>query len=337
MFNSTKSQITAIIVLVLTLAGILTFGFVQAGSIEEENPINSNTATKSIESVIQNEEKVKNKEPFIVALFGTDERGNEASRTDTIMLVRYDMENKKANIVSIPRDTKANIEGHGIDKINAAHAYGEIPLAVETIENLMDIEIDYYAKVNFEGFKDAIEIIAPLEVDVKKTLSYEGVTVKKGLQKLNAEELLTYVRFRKDTDGDFGRINRQQEVIKLIAKEMMSPKNILKLPSMLGVFREHVDTNLDWNELITLAKQAKNFSEIQITSDTLKTHSEKTNGIWYENADKEDLRLKSNLLNGIEEEIIEKEELLESKNEEYLEENTSDDYSNGEYSSLNFN
>lgn len=337
MFNSWKSQVLVIVTLLLILGGIIGYAIyennemVSAKTVEED--IQTPTKITPVTEGVKVEKKVKNKEPFVVALLGTDERENEASRTDTIMLVRYDMETKEANMVSIPRDTKAYIEGHGIDKINAAHAYGEIPLALQTIEDLMDIKIDYYAKVNFEGFKEALNIIAPLEVDVKKKISYGGITIEKGLQELDVEELLTYVRFRKDADGDFGRIERQQEVVKLVINEMLKPKNLIKLPSIISVASEHIDTNFNWSELISLAKEATDFNSITFTSETLKTISEKENGIWYEHADTNDIYLKSNTLNGLKSKDPSQTEDLEGFVNEGS--NVTENFSSNDFSSFN--
>lgn len=242
-------------------------------------------------------EKIKNKEPFIIALLGTDQRGDEEARTDTIMLVRYDMENKQATILSIPRDTLVTLSGYHQDKINAAHVYGGVPLTLSTIEDTMDIDIDYYAKVNFEGFKEAMAVFGGLEVDVQKEMKYENVHLTPGTQVLEGDDLLMYVRFRKDADGDFGRIKRQQEVIKKVAGQMILPSNLVKLPQYMSIFSEHVETDLNLKEMVSLAMATKEFSSIKVDSHTLKTTSQKVNGIWYELIDEYDLESMSDLLN----------------------------------------
>lgn len=242
-------------------------------------------------------EKIKNKEPFIIALLGTDQRGEEVSRTDTIMLVRYDMENKQATILSIPRDSRVTLTGYHNDKINAAHAYGGVPLTLSTIEDTLNIHIDYYAKVNFEGFKKSMEVLGGVEVDVKKEMKYENVHLMPGKQVLEGDDLLMYVRFRKDSDGDFGRIGRQQEIIKKVAGEMILPSNLVKLPKFISIFDKYVETDVNLKEMISLAMATKEFTSIKVDSHTLKTTSEKIDGVWYELIDKTDLKSKSKLLN----------------------------------------
>lgn len=313
MFNSRKLQMTILVGLSLIAILLSINVYVEVIEAREGSQIttiaapDTAVATQNVGQVIevskeifvqQNTNKVMDKEPFIVAIFGTDAENNNISRTDTIMLVRYDMENKTAQMVSIPRDTYVDIPGHHKDKINAAHSYGEVPLAIETIENFLDIHIDYYAKANFEGFKKGMKVVGPIEIDVKKKISYGGVTINKGLQKLEGEELLTYVRFRKDSDGDFGRINRQQEVIKKSAEKLMSPATIFKLPKLLNVLSENVETDLNLKEMASLALEAKNYNDIEISNVTLKTTSFKENGIWFEKANQEHVEELSDILNG---------------------------------------
>lgn len=292
----TKAQGLILSFLTMVLGVLLAFYFLPAETWQTQtNP------AKVVSSAPFEEkppvEKIKNKEPFIIALLGTDQRGEEAARTDTIMLVRYDMENKQATILSIPRDTLVTLTGYHQDKINAAHVYGGVPLTLSTIEDTLDIDIDYYAKVNFEGFKEAMAVFGGLEVDVQKEMKYENVHLKPGTQVLKGDDLLMYVRFRKDEDGDFGRIKRQQEVIKKVAGQMILPSNLIKLPQYMSIFAEHVETDLNLKEMASLAMATKEFSSIKVDSHTLKTTSQKVEGIWYELIDDSDLESKSKLLN----------------------------------------
>jgi LCP family protein required for cell wall assembly len=293
-FTKTQGVVLSFLTMVL---GVLVFFYFAPTTSVVESP-QAVASANQVETKIV-EEKIQKKEPFIVAILGTDERKDEPSRTDTIMLVRYDMENQKATIVSIPRDSYVDIPGKHKDKINAAHAYGEIPLTIETIENLMGINIDYYAKANFEGFKEAVKVIGGIEVNAKKTIDYEGIRIEEGNQVLEGDELLMYVRFRKDSDGDFGRIERQQEVVKSLAGELLKPSNLIKLPKLMSIFSEHVETDLNLKETVSLALESKKFKSIEVDSHTLETTSDKLNGIWYEIINEEDLIQKSNLLNGI--------------------------------------
>lgn len=234
-------------------------------------------------------EKIKNREALNILLLGTDERGNEPSRTDTIILARISKDWEEVNLVSIPRDSKVRIPRKGTTKINGAHAYGGVNLTIQTIEGLMGIPIDYYAKVNFEGFKELVNIVGGVEVTVPHTMSYKDITLHKGTRVLSPEELLTFVRFRMDKDGDKGRIKRQQDVAIKMMKEIMHPSNALDLPDILKTIMKNVKTDLTIGEMLAFSDVLKNAENTKITQHTLKTTSSKENGIWYENIDEKDL------------------------------------------------
>ncbi|MCH6264435.1 LCP family protein [Neobacillus citreus] len=192
-----------------------------------------------------------------VLLLGSDSRGEEHARTDSIMIAHYDQDTHQSKLISIMRDTYVNIPGHGKQKINAAYAYGGPELLRQTIKENFDIDLNYYAIVDFEGFSKIADIIAPdgIEVDVPSKMSYGiGTTIEPGIQTLHGDKLLGYVRFRHDKLSDFGRVQRQQEVIGKLKDQAMSVGSILKLPKMLGVINPYVDTNLDTPTLLSLGK-----------------------------------------------------------------------------------
>ncbi|WP_423798493.1 LCP family protein [Neobacillus sp. SAB-20_R2A] len=192
-----------------------------------------------------------------VLLLGSDSRGEEHARTDSIMIAHYDQDTHQSKLISIMRDTYVNIPGHGKQKINAAYAYGGPELLRQTIKENFDIDLNYYAIVDFEGFSKIADIIAPdgIEVDVPSKMSYGiGTTIEPGQQTLHGDKLLGYVRFRHDKLSDFGRVQRQQEVIGKLKDQAMSVGSILKLPKMLGVINPYVDTNLDTPTLLSLGK-----------------------------------------------------------------------------------
>lgn len=174
-----------------------------------------------------------------VLLLGSDSRGEDQGRSDSIMIAHYDRKNKQPKIVSIMRDTFVGIpiqNGTEYNKINAAYSYGGPELVRQTIENNFGIPIQYYAVVNFDSFPKIIDTLAPggLPIDAEKNLEVEGTIIKKGQQKLTGHEALQYARFRKDEEGDFGRVRRQQQVMTAITKQAMSPLHAWKLPETIG-------------------------------------------------------------------------------------------------------
>lgn len=201
---------------------------------------------------------LENTEPLNVLLIGIDARNDEPSRTDTIMVAKYNPCNKTAKIASIMRDSYVNIPGHSKNKINAAFAFGGEPLLQQTIEKNLDITIDYYAIINFEGFINMIDSVVPdgLEVPIEKAMvdPHNSIRFQSGTQRLNGEEVLKYVRFRKDAESDFGRVRRQQQVLTLLKDEVLSFSGLTKIPSIIGAIRPHVETNIPPTKFLSIGR-----------------------------------------------------------------------------------
>ncbi|PKR85059.1 transcriptional regulator [Heyndrickxia camelliae] len=192
-----------------------------------------------------------------VLLLGSDSRGEKHARTDSIMIAHYDQNTHEPKLISIMRDSFVDIPGYGRQKINAAYAIGGTELLRKTIKENFGIDINYYAVVDFKGFEKVVDVIAPkgIEVDVPSKMSYGiGMTLQPGKQVLHGDKLLGYVRFRHDNLSDFGRVQRQQEVIEKLKDQAMSMTSLLKLPKILGVINPYLDTDLDTPTLFTLGK-----------------------------------------------------------------------------------
>ncbi|EKN70812.1 hypothetical protein BABA_03074 [Neobacillus bataviensis LMG 21833] len=192
-----------------------------------------------------------------ILLLGSDSRGEEHSRSDTLMIAHYNQNTKKMKIASIMRDSYVNIPGHGKQKINAAFAFGGPELVRKTIKENFDVDINYYAIVDFEGFSKIVDIAAPkgIEVDIPYEMSYGiGMTLQPGKQILHGDKLLGYVRFRHDSLSDFGRVQRQQEAISKIKEQAVSLHNLINLPKILGVATPYIDTNVDSPTILSITK-----------------------------------------------------------------------------------
>lgn len=192
-----------------------------------------------------------------VLLVGVDTREDgEEANSDSIMIAQYDTDTKKPKLVSILRDIYLDIPGYeDKQKINAAYALGGIDLLRQTLKEAFDIEIHYYAIVDFNGFVKAIDQAFPkgIEIDVKQRMS-EGIwqTIEPGLQNLNGKQLLGYARFRHDKQNDFGRAERQQEVIQAVTDELVSVNGVLKLPSIIGSIQPYVLTNIENTKILSV-------------------------------------------------------------------------------------
>lgn len=229
-----------------------------------------------------------------VLLLGIDARkGEKDARTDSMIVVSIDRATKKIAMVSIPRDTMVEIPGHGREKINAANIYGGVDLARETVEDLLGVEIPYYVKTNFEGFKDIVDTLGGVTIDVEKRMVYraEGIDLYPGVQRLDGYNALGYVRFRYDTLGDISRTERQQKFLTALAKEMLQASSIIKLPKLVPQIASAVDTNLNVKDMYFLTKVAANIDSQNIVTATLPGIFYNVNGGSYWKADEEQAKL----------------------------------------------
>ncbi|MFC7783834.1 LCP family protein [Rossellomorea sp. GCM10028870] len=192
-----------------------------------------------------------------VLLLGVDSRGEEKSRTDTMMLAQIDPKTNETKLVSFMRDIYVEIPGYKNYKLNTAFYLGGPELLRKTIKHNFDIDIQYFMVVDFKGFEQSVDILAPegIEMDVEKAMSENiGVSLQPGVQNLNGKELLGYARFRADAEGDFGRVERQQKVINALKDEVLSIGGVTKLPKMAGSIQPYIKTNMSKLDQISIAK-----------------------------------------------------------------------------------
>ena len=209
---------------------------------------------ETLDSTTQEQKILTKKDPFSVLLLGVDERENDNGRSDTMIVVTVNPEKKTMKMLSIPRDTRTEIVGlDAEDKINHAYAYGGVPMAMATVENLLDIPLDYYVFINMEGFLKVIDTLGGVTIQNDMDLTYGSYHFPKGEVNLNGEEALIFTRIRyEDPRGDFGRQIRQRQVIEAVLKKASSPTTLLKASDMLEVVGENVRMNFSMKELIQL-------------------------------------------------------------------------------------
>ncbi|RTR36409.1 LytR family transcriptional regulator [Robertmurraya yapensis] len=250
------------------------------------NPLSNEGSDKREEKV-----EVKQKDPISVLLVGIDERDGDAGRTDSMMVLTINPELSSTKILSIPRDTRVKIVNDDMpkkayySKIN--HAYGayrdaSIETSIDTVEHFLNIPIDYYIEVNMEGFKDIVDAVGGIDVDNPRSFELDGVYVKKGPQHLNGEKALAYARMRKeDPRGDFGRQERQREVISKVIEKGVSLSSITNYNEILDALEKNIKTNLSLKEMINFQSNYKSAAstmdkmEIEGTGQTL------DDNLWY--------------------------------------------------------
>lgn len=191
------------------------------------------------------------------------ERERLNTRTDTILLARFDPQARRITILSIPRDTRVRLPSFGVTKINAANLVGGPALTAQVVSTLLGgIPIDRYVRLNTDALEELIDAVGGVEVYVPEPMHYVDhtqrlfINLEPGWQRLNGEQAHHFARFRRDHLGlgDIGRVQRQQELLRALSRELLSPAVWPRIPKVLQVVRTHLDTNLTWEEVLSLAK-----------------------------------------------------------------------------------
>lgn len=226
-------------------------------------------------------------EPYYVLLLGSDAReGDTASRSDTMILVRVDANVGKATLVSIPRDTKVEIEGHGTQKINAAYAFGGPAGAVEAVEKMSGIEISHYAEIHFDELEKAVDQLGGIWVDIPESndqtgASNTGVELNAGMQRLNGEQALAFARERYGyNEGDFQRAENQRILVQALADTILSlpPTD---LPGAVQSLANCISTDYSLNELIELAQTFQSAEHYYFYSAMVPSTTKTIDGVSY--------------------------------------------------------
>ena len=204
---------------------------------------------------------------------GVDQRGADRGRSDSLILMTVNPTTQSVKMVSIPRDTRTQIVGKGTeDKINHAYAFGGVDMAVKTVENFLNIPVDYYIKVNMEGFKDIVDAVGGITVNNNLNFTYEGKNFSKGQLELNGTDALKYSRMRyEDPRGDFGRQERQRQIIQAVIEEGASVKSLTNYGHILGAISDNVKTNLTFDEMKDIQSNYKearnNLEQLQVSGE----------------------------------------------------------------------
>lgn len=217
----------------------------------------------------------RREEVYTFLVCGTDK---DKTRTDTIMVVTYDVKGKAVSVCSIPRDTLSNTAARKLKKINAAFTTGIEELEIE-IEKLLGYPIDRYVVVDYKGFSDVINAIGGVEYNVPMDMYHEDgetvINLKKGKQILNGDQALQFVRFRSGySDQDLGRIHAQQDFIKAVAKQLLSPSSLLNITDIAEAVFNNTKTNLTLGEMAWFASNALGLKMEGIQFSTLPGESQ---------------------------------------------------------------
>lgn len=205
--------------------------------------------------------KWEGKERVNILLLGGDSRGDDAGRSDSVMVASIDPVTKTAHLFSVLRDTYVDIPGHGKSRLNAAFSYGGAELTKQTVSHLLGIPIQHYVYTDFTGFIALVDAVGGIDIDVEKDMHYTSkadkhmydIDLKKGLQHMDGKTALQYVRFRHDATSDFTRTERQRIFMTELAKKLQSTSSLFKVPEILEAVAPYIETDLSPTQMLKLA------------------------------------------------------------------------------------
>ncbi|MBR1886810.1 MAG: LCP family protein [Schwartzia sp.] len=212
-----------------------------------------------------------------IMVMGVDPRANDTGRSDTLLVVSLDEAAKRASVLSIPRDTRVEMESGVYEKINHAYAYGGHEYTRESVERLLAAPMDGYVLVNIHAFEQVVDAVGGVDMDVEKRMYYEDpwdedgglvIDLQPGEQHLDGMQAMQYVRFR-DEEGDIGRIARQQKFMDAFLARVSSPEVIPHLAQIVRELSSVVETNLELGDLIRLATLIPDIKGNGVQSDML--------------------------------------------------------------------
>lgn len=267
-------------VLLVALVGGVVWGYsVIRGA---QKTMNKNAGASGEVSAALTERKPQ--EPFTVLLLGNDKRPGEVNaRADTIIVAKIDPEARKVWMLSIPRDTRVQIPGHGTQKINAANFYGGPALMIDTVEEFLGVPINHYMDIDFAGFIKVVDSLGGVWVDVDTAIDdpkasshgeyvngkFTGQVIEPGYQLLNGDHALTFVRSRDFPDADFTRMRHQQMFFKALADQATKLGNVLKIPGMVKDIAQYMSTDMGIGPIIDVMIALKDMGGANVQTATV--------------------------------------------------------------------
>ncbi len=268
----------------LVAAGALAVLFVTAavGVFAWANHL-ENTMQKTVyrkEKLDVDVKKAEPQKPFNLLLLGYDKRPKDAVyRSDTIILARVDPVTKQVWMLSIPRDAKVQVPGHGTRKINEAFSLGQEQLAIETVEQFTGLPVNHFMGINFKGFHKAVDAMGGVWVDVEVAINdreadaspgKRASRIDPGYQKLDGEHALTYVRTRHTfADQDFGRMRNQQTFFLAVADQIAEKTSVARLPRIVAAIAPYISTDMSLFQMMRTAQALKGAGSKRVYTETI--------------------------------------------------------------------
>lgn len=218
---------------------------------------------------------------------------NDPKRTDTILLINLNPKLQETNVISVPRDTLIKMNNIN-KKINEANAVGGPAYLIDAVEKLLEVKINYYAKLDYEGFRKIIDCVGPVELKINNTMNYDDASQnlhihfnKGDVVKLDGKKAEEFFRWRENNDGtglvngDLGRIDNQHIFINKVVEKFKSPTILTKIPSILSAIPNYMETNMRADEIIKYGFMLSKMDKSNIKLFTVKGDPKYINGISY--------------------------------------------------------
>ncbi|RVU54914.1 LCP family protein [Anaerosphaera multitolerans] len=272
-----KAFFTTFLVIILLFVGSIGF-FVVKNHIE--NP-------QDFFSEVSNGDK--NVSFLMLGVDNLDTSTENSSRSDTIMVVNMNLDTGKVDLISVPRDTYASIEGYKKQKINHSYNYGGPELTLNSVNNLLGTNIEYYVTVSYKFVGDIVDIIGGVDVDVPQDMVYKDewadppldIQLAKGPQTLNGNSAMQFLRYRGYANADLGRVQAQQQFVSSFLDKLKSPASILKAPMLLRSYDKNTLTNLPFSQVVKIGLNLRKLSKENISTQTLPGSPSYRNGVSY--------------------------------------------------------
>ena len=248
---------------------------------------------ETVERSKKSQVNLNNKEPFSVLLLGIDTGDDgrvEQGRSDTTIVATVNPRDKQTTLVSLARDTYVDIPGQGKqDKLNHAYAFGGASLAMDTVENYLNIPINHYVSINMAGLKELVNAVGGIEVNNNLTFSQDGYDFTIGKISLDGEQALSYSRMRyEDPNGDYGRQERQRKVIEGIVQKVLSLNSVSNYQEILTAVSDNMKTDLSFDDMKKIALDYRSaFGKVK--QDQLQATGFMQDGVSYQRVDEQEL------------------------------------------------
>ena len=272
-----------ILVVIGLIGGFWVYNNIQNTADEAYEPIDNQQVHESRDEPVD----VSQGDPASVLLMGIDtgaEGRTDQGRSDTMMVMAANPNTESSTLVSIPRDTYTEIAGRGtMDKINHAYAFGGTSMAVNTVQNMFNIPIDYYVSVNMEGLEQIVDALGGVTVTPNMSFESGGYTFTEGQEvQLDGQMALAYSRLRyEDPSGDYGRQERQRQVVQAIVNSIASVDSIMNYQGILEVIGNNMQTNMTFGEMVDVFGEYRtsgsNMEQVQMSGE-----GAQINGIYYD-------------------------------------------------------